>query len=182
MRRTASFDVFDTLLTRRVAAPISLFHILGERAARAGLVQVSAPVFRVQRAAGQRHPRDASVAAHPVEPHRPGDRARRGALAHRRAGGHPRRRRGPAHGDQGRGDAHRARRTRTEPHRHAGCPESTRGHTHESPFDQLILPAIIVQGEQIINGHGSRVRNDLGPRGRCFRFEGACFGHVHLTP
>ena len=49
MKQIASFDVFDTLLTRRVATPTSLFLILGDRAAHAGLVQVLPSVFREHR-------------------------------------------------------------------------------------------------------------------------------------
>ena len=49
MKRIASFDVFDTLLTRRVGKPTSLFLILGHRATLAGLVQILPSVFREQR-------------------------------------------------------------------------------------------------------------------------------------
>ena len=49
MKQIASFDVFDTLLTRRVASPTSLFLILGHRAALGGLVQILPSVFREQR-------------------------------------------------------------------------------------------------------------------------------------
>ena len=49
MKSAASFDVFDTLLTRRVATPTSLFIILGDRAMRAGLIVGTASHFRDQR-------------------------------------------------------------------------------------------------------------------------------------
>ena len=49
MKSVASFDVFDTLLTRRVATPTSLFIILGDRAVRAGMIEVTATYFRDQR-------------------------------------------------------------------------------------------------------------------------------------
>ena len=46
MKRAFSFDVFDTLLTRKFASPTSLFLILGERAACDGLINVSPAAFR----------------------------------------------------------------------------------------------------------------------------------------
>ena len=49
MKRIFSFDVFDTLLTRKVASPTSLFLIVGERALSAGLIDISAAAFREQR-------------------------------------------------------------------------------------------------------------------------------------
>ncbi len=49
MKSVASFDIFDTLLTRRVATPTSLFYILGNRAIRAGLIEGTASHFRDQR-------------------------------------------------------------------------------------------------------------------------------------
>ena len=49
MTTAASFDVFDTLLTRRVALPTSLFHIVGDRAVESGLWQATASEFHKQR-------------------------------------------------------------------------------------------------------------------------------------
>ena len=46
MTSIASFDIFDTLLTRRVGTPTSLFFILGDRAARSGLINITASTFR----------------------------------------------------------------------------------------------------------------------------------------
>ena len=49
----ASFDVFDTVLTRRVARPTSLFLLLGWRAFKVGLVPVEPTEFRKQRVAAE---------------------------------------------------------------------------------------------------------------------------------
>lgn len=49
MKSIISFDIFDTLLTRKVASPVSLFLILGDRAAQTGLVSISAEEFQKQR-------------------------------------------------------------------------------------------------------------------------------------
>jgi FMN phosphatase YigB (HAD superfamily) len=46
LKSIASFDVFDTVLTRKVASPTSLFLIVGERAARAGWIHVPPAAFR----------------------------------------------------------------------------------------------------------------------------------------
>ena len=49
MKTVVSFDVFDTLLTRKVASPASLFLIVGQRASQAGLVQITSAQFRNER-------------------------------------------------------------------------------------------------------------------------------------
>ena len=49
MNHTASFDVFDTLLTRRVGTPTSLFVVIGLRAVEAGIIEISPIAFREQR-------------------------------------------------------------------------------------------------------------------------------------
>ena len=49
MNHIASFDVFDTLLTRKVASPTSMFYIVGQRAACAGLSQLNAATFHDHR-------------------------------------------------------------------------------------------------------------------------------------
>jgi len=56
-----SFDVFDTVLTRRVGMPSTVFLLLGERARAQGLIRLDAPSFAQQRrdaekACRQRHP------------------------------------------------------------------------------------------------------------------------------
>jgi hypothetical protein len=49
----ASFDVFDAVLTRRVACPTSLFLLLGRRALKSGLVCVEPAAFRKHRIAAE---------------------------------------------------------------------------------------------------------------------------------
>ena len=46
MKRVFSFDIFDTLLTRKFATPSSLFLVLGDRAACEGLINVRPVRFR----------------------------------------------------------------------------------------------------------------------------------------
>jgi FMN phosphatase YigB (HAD superfamily) len=48
-QRVASFDVFDTLVTRAVGEPAAMFLLLGHELARAGTVDVGAEVFARQR-------------------------------------------------------------------------------------------------------------------------------------
>lgn len=62
MRAVRSFDVFDTLLTRKVARPDSLFLLVGSRAAEAELVHVSPAEFRELRMNAERAVRSYSAA------------------------------------------------------------------------------------------------------------------------
>ncbi len=57
MKKAFSFDVFDTLLTRKVASPTSLFHILGDRAVCAGVFSGSGSLFRDLRVAAEEEAR-----------------------------------------------------------------------------------------------------------------------------
>lgn len=54
-----SFDVFDTLLLRRVERPTALFERMGERARAAGLVDpaLTPPLFRLARQEAERRAR-----------------------------------------------------------------------------------------------------------------------------
>ena len=45
MKKISSFDIFDTLLTRKLATPPSLFLLLGQRAACAGMVDITPAAF-----------------------------------------------------------------------------------------------------------------------------------------
>lgn len=55
MRRVSTFDIFDTVLTRRVALPRSNFFFVGQRAVAEGLVQCSPHAFADIRHASERH-------------------------------------------------------------------------------------------------------------------------------
>ena len=57
----ASFDVFDTVLTRRVATPASLFLLLGRRALNCGFVRVDASTFQEHRIASEKEARALAV-------------------------------------------------------------------------------------------------------------------------
>src|SRR5260221_4537486 len=50
----ASFDVFDTVLTRSVGTPASVFLLLGRRLSRRGAITCSAEVFARARVNGQK--------------------------------------------------------------------------------------------------------------------------------
>ncbi len=57
MKRVFSFDVFDTILTRKVASPTSLFHVLGDRAVCAGVFKGTGSFFRDLRVAAEEEAR-----------------------------------------------------------------------------------------------------------------------------
>src|SRR4051812_23718840 len=52
---TRSFDVFDTVLTRRVGAPAAVADVLGKRLAQQGTIPVAAPVFAASRRRFETH-------------------------------------------------------------------------------------------------------------------------------
>src|SRR5258706_10517325 len=57
MKSLASFDVFDTALTRLVGTPSSVFLVLGRRLSRSGLISCSAEAFARARATAQKQAR-----------------------------------------------------------------------------------------------------------------------------